>query len=122
MGECIIIGRTNVVSKAKEIVEKLKVNIYNIVKPYKHEVMFNLVFLFSNIFATLARKREKRHRLYFDITWVRAVTAITTALNHTLPDFIPLKSPSRLEPDKLESVLSIYEDLRPYIFNSFKHY
>lgn len=55
----IIVGRMNVANKAKEMIEKLRSDIYSIIKPYKHEVMFNLVFLFPNLFAVLSKKRGK---------------------------------------------------------------
>ena len=113
----VIIGRMNVASKAKEMIERLRSDIYSMIRPYKHEVMFNIVFLFPNLFATLARKREEEHRLYFDITWVRAVTAITTALNHILPDFIPLKPPARLKPSKLEESFNILPQVTSKLFD-----
>lgn len=55
------------------------------IKPYGCEVLFNLVFLFPNLFATLAKKEETEHRLRLDITWTSAIIAITTALNYLLP-------------------------------------
>ncbi len=109
-----VIGGQRVIDKVREMIDKLKKEIYRAIRPCSHEALFNLVFMFPNLFATLSKKKEDKHRLHLDITWIRAVVAMTTALNHILPNFIPLKPPSRLEPDKFEKSFGIL--LLPKIF------
>ncbi len=116
----IIIGRQRVINKAREMTDKLKKEIYMAIKPYGYEVLFNLVFLFPNLFATLAKKEEVKHRLRLDITWTRAVIAITTALNYLLPSFIPLKPLSRLEPNKFEESFKVLLYIASKLFDLAK--
>ncbi|MHA1595522.1 MAG: hypothetical protein ACTSXX_12420 [Candidatus Baldrarchaeia archaeon] len=105
--ESIITGRNNVVNKAKEMINQLRSNIYDLMKSCEHETLFNFVFMFPNIFAALSKNREAKHRLYVDIAWFRSVIAVTTALNYILPDFVPLKPPSRLDRNKLKKAFKV---------------
>ena len=107
----IIIGRKNVIKIANEHINKLISRIEEIIRGSEQEYLLHLVCLYPELFAELAKKIvENGDKYTYNITWLRAATGFTLALNRILPEHLPLKHISTLNVKKFEKTTANLEE------------
>lgn len=96
-------SREKVVTEAKNRIDILMSEINRVIKGAESEYLFHIVYLFPNLFATLAKQRQTdEHYFVYNITWLRATNGLTLTLSRILPKFLPLKHLSMLDVTKFE--------------------
>ena len=89
----IVKGKRQVVDEARNQLASLISETERAIKGAESEYLFHVTYLFPNLFASLAKKRQIKniHYTIYDITWLRATNGLTFALNRILPKFVPLE-------------------------------
>lgn len=99
----IIEGKQEVINEARNQIDTLVSEIEYMIKGAESEHIFHIIYLFSNLFASLAKQYQTNaHYSVYNITWLRAITGLTLALNEILPKFLPLKPLTRLDAGEFE--------------------
>jgi len=103
----LIIGRKKVIEEAEKQINHLISRLEKIIKGAKQEYLFHIVYFYPQLFAHLAKEIVKDgSEQTYNITWLRATTGITLALNKILPKYLPLEHISTLDIKKFERTLS----------------
>ena len=116
----LVKGRNKIVELAKKQINSLISRLEEIIKGAKQEYLFHIVYLYPQLFAHLAKEIVKDgSEQTYNITWLRATTGITLALNKILPKYLPLEHISTLDIKKFERTLSEQRAYFEFILTSY---